>query len=410
MILALLQPRQTISPTCIPHGVTTQPLFIAHGKNIFTPLKSATFQLSTAQSPIPGTSQTKAERLVRAYQELGHKEAKINLLDLLSKRDLPPDELRPEFYGLTEADLDTEITLGPEVLPQFASDNVFAMALREIITAFEKMYCGSIGAESLHVATREEREWIQERLETPFPYQFDSEENKRIFDRLMWTTTFERFMLAKLLNAKRFSTEGVESHVPALKAIIDASAENGVREFIFPCCHRRKLNVLSNVARKPNELIFSEFSADSKSDGRFFPTAHQLDRQHQDANMQVVYMTTPANLFHVLRSQVHRDFRKHTAITRVEQLHPFPWEQVRDNLNQYPNASDIVWCQEESLNDGPWSFAKTEMKTIFDTVDQHKGRRLRFAGREATPSFATGFAKEHRAQEEALLKEALHYL
>jgi 2-oxoglutarate dehydrogenase E1 component len=45
-------------------------------------------------------------------------------------------------------------------------------------------------------------------------------------------------------------------------------------------------------------------------DGRFFPTAHQLDRQHQDANMQVVYMTTPANLFHVLRSQVHRDFRK----------------------------------------------------------------------------------------------------
>lgn len=99
-----------------------------------------------------------------------------------------------------------------------------------------------------------------------------------------------------------------------------------------------------------------------------------------------------------------------TAITRVEQLHPFPWEQVRDNLNQYPNASEIVWCQEESLNDGLWSFAKTEMETIFDTVDQHKGRRLRFAGREATPSVATGFAKEHRAQEEALLKEALHYL
>lgn len=95
-----------------------------------------------------------------------------------------------------------------------------------------------------------------------------------------------------------------------------------------------------------------------------------------------------------------------TAITRIEQLHPFPWEQVRDTLNKYPNISDVVWCQEESLNDGPWYFAKTRLETVFDTTDQHKGRRLRFAGREATPSVATGFAKEHRAQEEALLKEA----
>ena len=56
-------------------------------------------------------------------------------------------------------------------------------------------------------------------------------------------------MSAKFPNAKRFSIEGVESQVPALKAIIDASIENGVRENTFPCC-RGKLNVLSNVGRK----------------------------------------------------------------------------------------------------------------------------------------------------------------
>lgn len=95
-----------------------------------------------------------------------------------------------------------------------------------------------------------------------------------------------------------------------------------------------------------------------------------------------------------------------TAITRVEQLHPFPWEQVRDNLEQYSNVSDVVWCQEESLNDGPWAFAKTRLETIFDTTEQHKGRRLRYAGREVTPSVATGFGKEHQAQEAALIREA----
>ncbi|KAJ5235367.1 Dehydrogenase E1 component [Penicillium citrinum] len=96
-----------------------------------------------------------------------------------------------------------------------------------------------------------------------------------------------------------------------------------------------------------------------------------------------------------------------TAINRIEELHPFPWEQTRENLPQYTTVSDIVWCQEESVNDGPWSFAKTRFETIFDTLDQHKGRRLRFAGREATPSVATGFGKEHREQEATLLNEVL---
>ena len=98
-----------------------------------------------------------------------------------------------------------------------------------------------------------------------------------------------------------------------------------------------------------------------------------------------------------------------TAITRIEQLHPFPWQQVKDNLSHYPSASDIVWCQEESLNDGPWAFARTRLETIFDTTEQHKGQRLRFAGREATASVATGFVKEHHAQEKALLRDAFDY-
>lgn len=98
-----------------------------------------------------------------------------------------------------------------------------------------------------------------------------------------------------------------------------------------------------------------------------------------------------------------------TAIIRVEQLHPFPWEEVRNNLNRYAHVDDVVWCQEESLNDGAWSFARTRLEAIFDTTQQHQGRRVRFAGRQATPSVATGFMTEHRAQEAALLKEAFQH-
>lgn len=98
-----------------------------------------------------------------------------------------------------------------------------------------------------------------------------------------------------------------------------------------------------------------------------------------------------------------------TAIIRIEQLHPFPWEQVRDNLSQYANVSDVVWCQEESLNDGAWSFARTRLEAIFDTTEKHTGRRLRFAGREATASVATGFLAEHHAQETSLVKDAFQH-
>jgi 2-oxoglutarate dehydrogenase E1 component len=58
-------------------------------------------------------------------------------------------------------------------------------------------------------------------------------------------------------------------------------------------------------------------------DGRFFPTEKQIERQHQDANMQVVQMTTPANIFHVLRRQLHRDFRKRKTSGKKLLLFPF---------------------------------------------------------------------------------------
>lgn len=203
--------------------------------------------------------------MVRAYQVFGHQKAKINPLDLHWADASYPEELRPEFYGFNESDMDRRVVLGPEVLPYCVSGNENTMALRDLIKTCEAVYCSSIGSEYHHVATREEREWIRGRIETHEPYRFSTDQKKRILNQLVRATTFEKFMAAKFPNAKRFSIEGAESQVPAVMAVIDTSTENGVREIIFPCCHRGKLNVLSNVAGKPNELIFSEFSPEAIS-------------------------------------------------------------------------------------------------------------------------------------------------
>jgi 2-oxoglutarate dehydrogenase E1 component len=53
---------------------------------------------------------------------------------------------------------------------------------------------------------------------------------------------------------------------------------------------------------------------------------------------------------------------KDVAITRIEQLNPFPWQQLQENLDMYPNAKTIVWCQEEPLNAGAWSFTQPRIE------------------------------------------------
>jgi 2-oxoglutarate dehydrogenase E1 component len=212
----------------------------------------------------PNDDQSRIQRLIRAFQGFGYQQARTNPLDTPIERFSVP-ELELGFHGFTETDLDRKFSLGPEVLPYFGSSNGRFMTLREIVQACETIYCGSIGAEYLHAATHEEREWIRKRIETSEPYRFSKEEKKIILDRLVWSTSFEKFLAAKFPNAKRFGLEGVESQLPAVKAVIDASAEHGVRNIIYPSCHRGKLNILSNLTRKPNELIFKEFLGESKS-------------------------------------------------------------------------------------------------------------------------------------------------
>lgn len=81
-----------------------------------------------------------------------------------------------------------------------------------------------------------------------------------ILDRLMWSDHFERFVATKYPTEKRFGLEGCESLIPGMKSMIDVSVELGVNSIVMGMPHRGRLNVLSNVVRKPNESIFAEFS------------------------------------------------------------------------------------------------------------------------------------------------------
>ncbi|TMS57431.1 2-oxoglutarate dehydrogenase E1 component [Imbroritus primus] len=191
-----------------------------------------------------------------------------------------------------------------------------------------------------------------------------------------------------------------------------------------------------------------------------------------DNNMQVVQPTTPAQIFHLLRRQMIRMFRKpliiftpksllrnkdatsqlselakghfetvigeqedinaakvkrviacsgkvyydlvnarrergdnDVAIIRVEQLYPFPHKAAAAELKKYPNATEIVWCQDEPQNQGAWFFVQHYLME-----NMTEGQKLGYAGRAASASPAVGYYAKHAEQQKQLLDAAFSKL
>ncbi|EKD03512.1 oxoglutarate dehydrogenase (succinyl-transferring) [Trichosporon asahii var. asahii CBS 8904] len=205
----------------------------------------------------------KVQLLVRAYQVRGHHIAKLDPLGI-NDADLDgttPPELKLEYYGWTEADLDKKFKLGPGILPRFVgSVQGDELTLGDIIKELKQMYCTDIGVQYVHISDRGQCDWIRERVEVPTQWKYSTEEKRMILDRTIWSELFEKFIASKYPNEKRFGLEGCESLIPGMKALIDSSVEKGVKSVVIGMPHRGRLNVLGNVIRKPIEAILNEFA------------------------------------------------------------------------------------------------------------------------------------------------------
>jgi 2-oxoglutarate dehydrogenase E1 component len=93
-----------------------------------------------------------------------------------------------------------------------------------------------------------------------------------------------------------------------------------------------------------------------------------------------------------------------TVIIRIEQLYPFPGEELIDMLKVYTNVSDVVWCQEEPQNQGCWYSSLHNFRKVVDQLNPKL--EVRYAGREASASPAAGYAALHLKEQKQLINEA----
>jgi len=155
-------------------------------------------------------------------------------------------------FGYLEAELNPLGLLPPQPHPDLEIDNEWAREARRI-------YCGSVGAEFMHIADPERRRWIQNRIETE-PAAVDIDIDKaRALDLLVRAELFEQTLQQRYLGNKRFSLEGNTSLLPAVDQVLHVAGERGAVELVMGMSHRGRLNVIIHIAKRPAEQVFAEF-------------------------------------------------------------------------------------------------------------------------------------------------------
>lgn len=167
--------------------------------------------------------------------------------------------------------------------------------------------------------------------------------------------------------------------------------------------YRKPLIVMSPKSLLRHKLVISNLG-EMGPRTKFRRVLPEHDKLTLDKNIKRVVLCTGKVYYDLLAARREREIDD-VAIVRIEQLYPFPWKGVSQQLARYPHA-EVVWCQEEPANMGAWFFLNQRIETILrDLV--HETQRPIYVGRVAAASPATGLLKTHLAEQAWLVDKAL---
>lgn len=196
--------------------------------------------------------QVRVVQLISAYRQRGHQQASLDPL-ALARRPAVPD-LDLSFHELSDADLDTTFQVGTLYFGRSEA------TLSQIRDDLQRTYCGTVGAEFMHIVNTEERHWIMNRMEAVRSApEFTREQRLNILRQLNGAEGLERSLGSKYPGTKRFGLEGGESLIPMLSEAIQRVGGYGAKEICIGMAHRGRLNVLVNILGKNPIELFDEF-------------------------------------------------------------------------------------------------------------------------------------------------------
>jgi 2-oxoglutarate dehydrogenase E1 component len=215
-----------------------------------------------------------------------------------------------------------------------------------------------------------------------------------------------------LLLPHGYEGQGPEHSSARLERFLTMCAE-GNMQVVYPTTPAQYFHVLrrqmKNEPRRPLivmtpksllRLPAATSTMDQLLNGRFEPVL--VDRATNDAASVTRIVLTSGKVFYDLSAAREKAATPNVAIIRVEQYYPFPQQMLADAVRQYPNATEIVWVQEEPRNMGAWPFLRERLETLLGD-----NQKLRYIGRPISASPATGSHHRHDEQQKELVDQAI---
>ncbi|OSI10695.1 2-oxoglutarate dehydrogenase E1 component [Neisseria zoodegmatis] len=135
----------------------------------------------------------------------------------------------------------------------------------------------------------------------------------------------------------------------------------------------------------------------------FRPVIGDTVKRADNSSVKRVILCAGQVYYDLAAGRAERQLEDDIAIVRVEQLYPFPYDEVKAELDKFPNAKDVVWAQEEPRNQGAFHQLRHRIERILG-----KDQKLSYAGRPASASPAVGYMSKHIAQLKQLVEDAMN--
>ena len=209
-----------------------------------------------------------------------------------------------------------------------------------------------------------------------------------------------------------YEGQGPEHSSARLERFMQLAADNNMQIVqptnaaqIFHVLRRQMLRMFRKplVIMTPKSLLRAKDATSPLSDftkGEFKTVIGEQDATLNADKVKRVIVCSGKVYYDLVRARAEKKSAD-AAIVRVEQLYPFPHKAFAAELKKYPNATDIVWCQDEPQNQGAWFFVQHYVHE-----NMTEGQKLGYAGRPASASPACGYAHLHQEQQKALLDQA----
>jgi 2-oxoglutarate dehydrogenase E1 component len=210
-----------------------------------------------------------------------------------------------------------------------------------------------------------------------------------------------------------FEGQGPEHSSARLERFLQLCAEHNM-QVVIPTTPAQIFHLLRRQAirpmRRPLVIMSPKWilrhklatsSLEELANGEFH---NVIDDQLEPAEVRRVVLCSGKVYYHLLEEREERGIDD-IALIRLEQLYPFPDDELEDILRPYSNIEDIIWCQEEPMNQGAWYSSQHHMRHVIQHLKPEL--HLSFVGRESSAAPASGYMSVHLEEQKQFINQAL---